>query len=734
MTSDFEIGRVVAVDTAQVTIELNADLRGLTRTTYESTEEIGRINSYVILPVGGRRLVAMVTRVVLSEEAELSADRTTVSLPSARRLMKATLIGTIDGASFTQGIAVFPVLDNPVSLVNEGDLSVIFDVGASTDRTDPDDPGFCVRIGESAIFKDFAINVDPDALFGKHAAILGSTGSGKSCTIASLLQSVLGDPKVKRTTIVILDTNGEYSTAFPASGEHRTLYIPSDPVAAEDRLRVPYWFMNANDFVRLFQASKGVQRPVLLEALRLARNEVSDRGAAAMLREELLRELNRLLAVSGEEGKVSKDLRDLAAGLLTHVKSPERAAAWEELTASLPTVDLASVEAAITTVGLEARKHVENEKFPKPIPIDAREVIRNALEPILNGLTAGAITEAGGGDLEASADRPAYFDKRRFRKQHIEQVLRREESGGARARDYSGTMLLRIDQLLCDRRFDFIFGPEDGQLPDAAHSLATFLRDVLGVPSVRSVTSVLSDAVEVPEGALPFYDRQRENSAGHDVVILDLSLLAAEVLENVTALIGRLILEFLQRLGEVGGADARGSFPVVLVLEEAQNYIREPRFGEEDSISRGTFERIAREGRKYGLGLVVASQRPSELSKTVLSQCSSFIVHRLQNPDDLRYFREIVPGLFAPLLDQLPALAPQTALVLGECVRAPALVRIREARPVPRSRDPKFYARWVQDTPLPLDVEAVCEIWERGMGPAGGPSEEEATGVPGNAR
>ena len=191
-------------------------------------------------------------------------------------------------------------------------------------------------------------------------------------------------------------------------------------------------------------------------------------------------------------------------------------------------------------------------------------------------------------------------------------------------------------------------------------------------------------------------------------------MLASEVLENVTALIGRLILEFLQRLGEVGGSEARGSFPVILVLEEAQNYIREPRFGDEESISRGTFERIAREGRKYGLGLVVASQRPSELSKTVLSQCSSFIVHRLQNPDDLRYFREIVPGLFAPLLDQLPALAPQTALVLGECVRAPALVRIREARPVPRSRDPKFYARWVEESPPALDVESVCEIWERG--------------------
>jgi DNA helicase HerA-like ATPase len=189
-------------------------------------------------------------------------------------------------------------------------------------------------------------------------------------------------------------------------------------------------------------------------------------------------------------------------------------------------------------------------------------------------------------------------------------------------------------------------------------------------------------------------------------------LLAAEVLENVTALIGRLILEFLQRMGEFSGESTRGSLPVVLVLEEAQNYIGEPRQGEEASISRLVFERIAREGRKHGLGLLVSSQRPSELSKTVLSQCSSFVVHRLQNPEDLRYFKEVVPGIYADLLNQLPALAPQTALVLGECVRAPALVKIREAKPLPRSRDPRFYAHWVAETPFAVPVEEICARWE----------------------
>lgn len=96
----------------------------------------------------------------------------------------------------------------------------------------------------------------------------------------------------------------------------------------------------------------------------------------------------------------------------------------------------------------------------------------------------------------------------------------------------------------------------------------------------------------------------------------------------------------------------------------------------------------------------------------MLSQCNSFIVHRLQNPEDLRYFKEIVPGIFGPMLEQVPALAPQTALVLGERISAPALVKIRDAKPIPRSRDPKFYKYWTEDQPPELPVEKVCADWE----------------------
>lgn len=721
MVPDSEIGRIVAVDTAQVSIQLNRDVKGMSWNTYEGTQEVGRINSYVIVPVGARRLVAMVTRVVLVEEAEMKADRTMVALPAARRLMKATLIGTIDSASFRQGVSSFPVLDNPVHLAGQADLDAIFGpIEHGTEAvSDSEEPGYCIPIGESAVVQGRPIRINPDAFFGKHAAVLGSTGSGKSCTIATLLQSIREQPGVRRTTCVVLDTNGEYRAAFHKqkddgswedAGPGKALYIPSDTSKADERLAIPYWFMNAEDFARLFQASKGVQRPVLLETLRLARNDTTNASPLTVLREELVHELNRIWSLSGKDEKTSKDVRDLAIGLGQRIGEDDLTTAWGEAeTAYALTRD--EVNAALGAVSNTATNHIDNGTYPKVLPADARKAIRDAVEPIyakLTGAQLGEPTNATG----RSADAPSHFDKLKFRSRHIEQVLRREESGGARARDFSGTMLLRIDRLLADRRFDFLFGPVGEALPDPAHALATFLRDTLGIGASETVD--LSDETVVPKSRLPFYDRQREEENAVDVVVLDLSLLAAEVLENVTALIGRLILEFLQRLGEHGGEETRGSLPVVLVLEEAQNYIHQPRFAEEESIARAVFERIAREGRKFGLSLVVASQRPSELSKTVLSQCSSFIVHRLQNPEDLRYFKEIVPGIYGPMLDQIPALAPQTALVLGECVPAPALVKVREALPLPRSRDPKFYRYWVSDPAPVVNVEEVCEHWEGG--------------------
>jgi ABC-type dipeptide/oligopeptide/nickel transport system ATPase component len=722
MATDFEIGRVVGVDTAQVSIELNRDLKGMSRSTYEGPQEVGRINSYVIIPVGARRLVAMVNRVVLVEEAEMKADRTMVALPAARRLIKATLIGTIDGNSFRQGVALFPVLDNPVYLAGRADLDAIFGpVEQSEGATlNPDQPGYCIPIGESAVVQGRPIRIDPDAFFGKHAAILGSTGSGKSCTIASILQSVRAQPGVKRTTCVILDTNGEYRTAFQNqkadgtwenAGPGKALYIPSDPRETAERLVIPYWFMNAEDFVRLFRASEGLQSPVLLRALRLARTGSTSPGAPAAAVEVLRTACQRIRAHCENDtpsqqyfipGNIA---RECEGGLEYRKTFPNHANAIDE---AFGADVLKNWEEALRAI-LEIAKQAGQQGNQGGLSAVRVQQIRDALDPVIDQLNR-IIAERPQGAVDVSADQPRHFDRSQFLESALETAMREQVEYGnpGRVRDACGPMFLRIRRYFEDPRFRFIFDA----YPQALHVLSAFLRDTLGIGAASEVS--LSSEEDVPKGRLPFYDRQRGKESAVDVVILDLSLLAAEVLENVTALIGRLVLEFLQRLGEHGGEESRGSLPVVLVLEEAQNYIGQPRFTEEESIARIVFERIAREGRKYGLSLVVASQRPSELSKTVLSQCSNFIVHRLQNPDDLRYFKEIVPGIYGPMLEQVPALAPQTALVLGECVPAPALVKIHEARPVPRSRDPKFYRYWTADSAPAVDVEGICEQWESG--------------------
>jgi len=704
------IGRVVAIDASQVTVELSKDLKALARATFEGAAEVGRINSYIIIPTGVHRVVGMVTRVLMSEEAQLRADQITLSLPAARRHLYATLIGTIEGGSFEQGVSVFPVLDTPTMLAAQEDLEAIFGCLEGDPPVNPEKPGYCISIGKSAIFREYDVLVNPDIFFGKHVAVLGSTGSGKSCTVATMLQSVLTTKGVNNATFVIFDTNGEYRRAFVSdvkgtSQSYKTLYLPSDPLESSDRLVIPYWFMNSEDFCRLFGASEQTQRPVLIEALRTARAGSSVQQGRDDFRDGLRRQLMTLRSQLEAQGKNSVEVFDVATGCAGLIRAKPQMA---ENVLGEAAEELLGILDGLAGIAKEYVNKWDVGWSSRIIPGDRIYDEKLQLVQMIERLIHSPVSM---GVVRATADSPAHFEKSLFVEEHVERAIQSQPGTAGRTREYCSTLLMRIERYLRDPRFDFLFGPTDREWPSPLHPLATFLRDILGMPSGEEA---LSEQKALQAGELPFYDRQRNHMKERaNVVIVDLSLLASEVLENIIALLGRLILEFLQRASDRSlSGIGRGEFPVVLVLEEAQNYIRETRQPGKSSVSRDVFERIAREGRKYGLGLVIASQRPSELSKTVLSQCNSFIVHRLQNPEDLRYFREIVPAIFEPLLKQLPSLPQRYALVLGEGVQAPTLTFMRETNPTPDSQDPKLYAHWVADEPTLPNVEEVCARWE----------------------
>jgi hypothetical protein len=239
---------------------------------------------------------------------------------------------------------------------------------------------------------------------------------------------------------------------------------------------------------------------------------------------------------------------------------------------------------------------------------------------------------------------------------------------------------------------------------DIDQSLHYFLQYILGVMTEQS-----ENEFNNYRSNLANVNNPKKNS---QLTIIDMSLLPFEVLENITGLIGRLILEFVQRIEKVEEyKDYRGRYPIVIVLEEAQNYIPQvDRKKERISISKRVFERIAREGRKYGLSLIVSSQRPSELSKTILSQCNTFIVHRLQNPDDQNYVRQLVSSANADILSQLPILPQQHAIIMGDAVKSPTQVRLNDVIPKPDSEDPEFFSHWLGNT-VEIDIRKVVQKW-----------------------
>lgn len=182
-------------------------------------------------------------------------------------------------------------------------------------------------------------------------------------------------------------------------------------------------------------------------------------------------------------------------------------------------------------------------------------------------------------------------------------------------------------------------------------------------------------------------DEYVENILGdNQIVNIDVSLLDDASAEVVTKVLAKLLLDYLKR------KHSKAEIPINFIIEEAHRFVRnEVNYG---AVGYNIFERIAKEGRKYGLLLGISSQRPSELSKTVVSQCSNFIIHRVQNPDDLQYISKMVPYVNQGMIERLTYLQTGNALVFGTAINLPTLTRFKEANPKPDSDNARISEKW----------------------------------------
>lgn len=172
----------------------------------------------------------------------------------------------------------------------------------------------------------------------------------------------------------------------------------------------------------------------------------------------------------------------------------------------------------------------------------------------------------------------------------------------------------------------------------------------------------------------------------NQVVNIDVSILDDASAEVVTKVLAKLLLDYLKRKTK------KADMPINFLIEEAHRFVRnEISYG---PVGYNIFERIAKEGRKFGLLLGISSQRPSELSKTVVSQCSNFIIHRVQNPDDLQYITKMVPYVNQSMIERLTYLQTGNALIFGTAIKLPTLTSFEKANPQPDSDNAKISEKW----------------------------------------
>ena len=642
-----------------------------------------RINGYLLVPNESGATVGVITSVRIERlpypKRKGMQDFGLIDLPLPARLVTLTPLGTLTarrrsegddlGFEVRRGVDIFPSVGDPVLLPTEVQLRALVE-GESGDV------GGRIWIGVCPTAGGAPIHVSPDRLFGRHLAVLGNTGAGKSCTVAGLVRWSLeaareareeGDPNAR---FIILDPNGEYAQAFSDLGPRVFQVDGSDSATA---LKVPAWLWNGEEWSAFTGAAPGVQRPILFDAIRRLRSGAGDLDTFATRVRGRVRRYRTELSLRIQEGDhLRPGRREGVAQLLINLASD-----FEELVGDAKDPLSTNLQAIIdNSRNLEEAARGQPKQDGGFWHNDFAEVKLGEVQQALEA----AAQQAGlsDDDFLAGEDTPKFFPVQEL-PGFVEAL-----AAGATGRDVSQF----VDSLNLRIRGLFAAGPL-ASIADPGHAASSTLEDWLN-------------------------DYVGANQASNGpLAVLDLSLVPSEAVHVIVAVVTRMVFEAVQRHRRLTGSE----LPTVLVLDEAHTFIHRELVSETAAaagrICCRTFERIAREGRKFGLGLVLASQRPSEISPTVLSQCNTFLLHRIVNDRDQDLVKRLVPDGLGDLLRELPSLPSRRAILLGWGAPAPLLAEVRELpdKQRPHSPDPAFWDVWTGTTECEIDWSKVSESW-----------------------
>lgn len=580
------IGTVQDVNGATVRVELiDETVTGLSFVNGEGYR-IGQVGSFIRIPLGFVDLYGVVSQVGAGAAPKQEDEQN----PYGNRWLLVQLVGEgRRGSRFQRGVSQHPTIDDHVHIVTETDLRAIYGPG------EPDD---FVSVGHLASAESIPALIDINKLVTRHAAIVGTTGAGKSTTVAGLLTSLSDSTRYPSARIVVLDIHGEYAKAL--ADRSIVFSVGSDEKKGQRTLLIPFWALNFEDLITLAFGNLDGQKAWTVADFVLA------------LKREAL----------------SKYPRD-------------------GITEDTATVD-SPIPFCLHKMWLELHKKEHLTVIPKPGgTADEREpayVLGADNQPVQAG--------------EAMSVTPPLYRTVKTTGTAAERVQLGNEGIGIRQQ------LAGLASKLRDPRFAFLFKPGD------------WLPGIDG-GTKRDLDDLLQEWIGGPQ----------------PITILDLSGIPPLVLNDLIGALLRILYDalFWARNLPEGGRER----PLLIVLEEAHAYL-----GKENTGSAATaVRRIAKEGRKYGVGLLMVSQRPSEIDPTILSQCGTIFAMRLANDIDRAHVTGVASDNLKGLFDMMPILRTGEAIIVGEAVSLPVRTLVeapaRDRRP--DSQDPRVVVRGGND-------------------------------------
>lgn len=531
--------------------------------------------------------------------------------------VKARFLGEFQNNRFVGGVIRKPNLNATVRIITPEEMNLI--VGQKTQSN--------MLLGSSPLYDNCDIRVDINNLFSNHMAIMGNSGSGKSCGVARLLQNVFLDPSFipYRANFFIFDSSGEYRNAFQDINKinpnyNYKFYTTNYHEPNTEQLKVPLWLLTVDDLALLLSVTNHSQLPIIERMHKLVRIFNQGDVNATEYKNHIIAKAIMTVLYSNETSTSKRnDIFSIIGSCSTEQFNLEAELPGIGYTRKFRDCFLIDSEGNFTESVL-LTKYVSEFIKPELDNFEPAKVVYYTLEDLEKALNFTLISEGW---------------------------LRNENTYGDAV-----TIRVRLHSLITGDYAKFF-------------ACRTFM----------SEQQFIASLIMMPDGK-------------HKAQIVNFNLddVDDSFAKTITKIFCRILFDFTKSLKD------RGSLPFNILLEEAHRYIQ----NDTDTFILGynIFDRIAKEGRKYGLIMSLISQRPVEISDTVISQCSNFLIFKMNHPRDLDYIKKMVPNISEEIVEKQKTLQPGTCMAFGSAFRIPMIVRMEMPNPQPYSANADVFKQW----------------------------------------